>query len=364
MERLRNIIYPFRNRLEKVPKRLYRRQRVDCVFLNLPPCLILSISDFLSPVSCTLLSQTCQSLRVILEGKSNTALFSREQYLDYLACLTRDIPQKWVCQVCLTLHHMAESDTPVQPQNISCPLGWKKWSCVAHGIPSSQFDARSKRRMPEHHHVQLALKFSRLRVYPNYLRHLLQGCLSSPQLHYQTNEKITKLLDAQYLMYPKIIKDTDDNLRYLLSSRWSYRRDNPAALVTTLPSSLRVCPHLFFRLGERPWPSGRRFILNDGTRPIFHPSESDSVVRGACTSCPTDFTIRLLRERAEIRTWQDLGPECSPESIYWRVHLITDNPTTINTNQNSLPVLRHEPGSIRALWARSSLYDENSNPNN
>ncbi len=68
-------------------KRPRKQQNLNNHLLQLPVELILCIANFLNPSDLVLFSQTCYSLRAILQ---NTAKLSRTEYLSYLAGYARE----------------------------------------------------------------------------------------------------------------------------------------------------------------------------------------------------------------------------------------------------------------------------------
>lgn len=134
-----------------------KAQRPDCFILNLPPDLILSISEALTPAGRTILSQTCRPLCIILGKGPGAAKLSFDQQLEYLACHVRESPDEWLCEVCMTLHPVSEHDTPNTPEHIQCPIGWTTWRSLAYNSwYSNRFDYRHIRL--NHHHAQVSFQ--------------------------------------------------------------------------------------------------------------------------------------------------------------------------------------------------------------
>ncbi|KAF2964670.1 hypothetical protein GQX73_g8895 [Xylaria multiplex] len=83
-------------------KRPREQPNVNIPFLQLPVELLGYIATFLSPADAVLLSQTCRLIR---------------------ACLTRDLPEQWVCDYCMALHPINKRDKPTTARRpCSCPM--------------------------------------------------------------------------------------------------------------------------------------------------------------------------------------------------------------------------------------------------
>ncbi|KAI0104656.1 hypothetical protein GGR51DRAFT_560918 [Nemania sp. FL0031] len=145
---------------------------VNVPLLQLPVDLIVDIAKFLAPADKVLLSQTCSSMRDCLakHSNANAAHLSRADYFAYLAGIARGLPEKWVCDCCMALHTIDKYDKPTAKWRSSrCPV----YSTRPLWRHSRLHDTHHIRI--QHHHVQLALKYTRLqqRKYDSYLRDLL-----------------------------------------------------------------------------------------------------------------------------------------------------------------------------------------------
>lgn len=86
---------------------------LPCPILNLTPELVLEISRQLPEHSQIIFSQTCSQIRNILfKVRGSGRLLQRPQYLEYLAALARQMPGKWVCYRCNSLHDVNSLNTP------------------------------------------------------------------------------------------------------------------------------------------------------------------------------------------------------------------------------------------------------------
>ncbi|KAF7551498.1 hypothetical protein G7Z17_g4995 [Cylindrodendrum hubeiense] len=80
----------------KTRERLGKTEYIDLSY-KLPLELILMIVEYLPLQSQIVASQVCRGMREYSGHLHNkTKLLSREEYLEFLACLARDLPDKWL----------------------------------------------------------------------------------------------------------------------------------------------------------------------------------------------------------------------------------------------------------------------------
>ena len=335
------------------PKRPQRqRQHSSCHILQLPPELILNICDFLPPVSRVLVSQTCYPLREILGDSASTAHLSYEQYLKFLTTLAHNWCDLWVCEVCPALHTVSEHDTPsARNQSMSETSRWYHFQDTAYGS-RHRFDFRQL--FIDHRHVQLALKYTRMRHpdYQGYLEKLLRPYHNANFDIRFTCMDPPPVVQVDYKVQPRIATATDGTPRFLTMSRWRYvRSDQERMLTPKAMGHLFICPHQ------------SRSILIEGHKDYELSSaiETSFILRSeeicsACPFCRTDFSIRVSAdlESAELHVWQDLGPEGSPMDEEWNSQVRRHSYRTLRSCgvycRTKLATVYHEPGSIRSLF--------------
>ncbi|XXH03648.1 hypothetical protein Hte_010053 [Hypoxylon texense] len=327
--------------------------------LNLPLEVLYTIGDYLTPAQRALFSQTCRSLFIGLERHSNASHLPRVDYLEYLAGRARDLPEQWVCEECMALHPTVEADTPAAKDfTSSCPVKPAAYQrCLPVLDPTRRIDTRlmwDQIRI-EHHHIQLALKYTRLeqQKYNTYLQALLAP-------HHDKNYRPRSLygLQKHYSAYPKVVAKDGGNFGFLLFSTWKYHWDHKGVSLYRLGRQM-ICPHLelFFlsknitlhSASQHP-PSPLR-NLETAILEAFSAlsSGADSGERtGACSFCATDFSVRLTAEYIELHAWQDFGSEGSPLDPAWVSHCFPGVTTTAFRPRR--PTLYHEPGHIRSLY--------------
>ncbi|KAH7318106.1 hypothetical protein B0I35DRAFT_478643 [Stachybotrys elegans] len=160
----RILFKPNRALIQRVLQHLHiprRSKPQPCYLLDMPQDVILHILGFLGEGTHILLSQTCTALRRIIAHIPLANLY-REQRLDLLLGLSRDLPDRWVCEICVRLHATHPQDTWAEPWHTTCPAGWRQHKDLNPCGLDMSF-----------RHVQLALKYSRIGCNPSYVENLL-----------------------------------------------------------------------------------------------------------------------------------------------------------------------------------------------
>ena len=342
-----------RSRLRSKEKVCHTRQAQDpsCGLLQLPTDLVLLISQELPPFSRVLLSQICCALREVL-GHLSVVSLSRDRRLEYLATLARDLPDQWVCEVCVTLHRMNDLDIPTAPEHMTCPRGWQTWLLGAYGIPLTQSWQDAGRVRLDHRHIQLALKCIRLQkhCYHSYVQKLLVPYHNDNFAACGYPSTQPKPLMAEYSVYPRVVLGRDGNLRYLTLSVWKYYRNHQPVSLDAL-GYFNICPHLFLRPDLPPQPHHPLDTLGRAINAALR-SRNGAKQSGACPRCPTDFSVQASSDRAKLLVWQDLGSEGSPMDLAWRSHVFDIRKAARNFRSMGM-TLGHARGSVRTLYYSS-----------
>ena len=340
---------PSRLRNKEEARHTRQVQEPNCSLLQLSTDIILLISQELPPFSRVLLSQICCSLREVL-GPLSAVTLSRSQRLEYLAALARDLPDQWVCEVCVALHRMNNLDVPTAPEHMTCPRGWRVWLLGAYGIPITQSRHDAGRVRLDHRHIQLALKCIRLKqdCYRSYVQKLLAPYHNDSFAAYGFPSTQPKPLTAQYSVYPKVVLGRDGGLRYLTLSVWKYHRNHRPVSLDAM-GYFNICPHLFLRPDLPPQPHCPLDTLGRAINAALRSRNDTKQQHGACPRCPTDFSVQASPDRAKLLVWQDLGPEGSPMDLAWRSHVFDIGKAARNFRSMGL-ILDHAPGSVRKLY--------------
>ncbi|KAL7930850.1 hypothetical protein V8C35DRAFT_324058 [Trichoderma chlorosporum] len=280
--------------------------------LQLPVELLLEIFKFLPPYSRLLIYQTCRPLRTIIYQHFIT---KREEILNTLESL----PDRWVCAKCCKLHRANSWDTPSREFYLPKCGDGKYWYSEQHSESKSLANYEYS---PSHRHVELTLKYSRLKCRKKHLQRLLTPYHAASQRPGTIN--MAEGIPAQRSFYPKVI-----NGRYLLLTVWTYLGAKPTDTIS--PRSIRfieICPHLYA------W--GLDMVLYLA---FLTPSTRVST---SCLACGTDFSIQVSPEQVTcvVCVWQDLGPEGTVYDPGWEAIVRG----TIN--------ISHRPGSIQELYGQ------------
>ncbi|KAL7622012.1 hypothetical protein AAE478_007513 [Parahypoxylon ruwenzoriense] len=339
LQRARHLSTVFRSPWKWLRREQNLGHNLDHPFLRLPAELIYLVAEFLTPADLALFSQTCCWLRATFKRHSNAAHFSRTEYLSYLAGCARGLSEQWVCEECMALHPIVKLDTPASIYHMSsCPLGWDTSSCDGHLYGTIRTDARLDYRQIriEHHHVQLALKYTRLqrRKYNSYLQ-----ALTAPHHDMRFGPSAAIPLKTHYSAYPKVVAGDEGNPRFLLLSTWRYHKG--------------LCPHLELNYCTSPrLRGGPCHVLESAVEEALEAQSNGQERTGACPRCATDFSVRLTSEYLNLHVWQDFGPEGSPVDLAWKSQSFGFNSDLDGVENWRLtgPTLYHEPGSIMKLY--------------
>ncbi|KAG8426344.1 hypothetical protein J3459_008256 [Metarhizium acridum] len=266
----------------------------------------------------------------------------------------------WVCEICLALHAVNRQDTPQSPLATSC---FRK--------PGNAVIGR-KLCWPQHRHVQIALKYTRLGVQdPDRRRHLAE--LLDPVFgNHPPDPQDSWIAHVTYASRAKIV-----NRRYLLKYTWHYNATSEPieSLCRGYNAHLLICNHQYvpgylmakiFQRIEQPGEQEAARIAAQSPQPLTEPlavrrATRESLLddqRGieltdSCTLCPTDFSICVGEDCVWFSAWYDLGPEGSPFDEAWTCHRINEPWGTISRSLKA----RHVPGSIRRLYQQTAHRD-------
>lgn len=377
----------FKAALIRLRQQSQGKQNTDSAFLQLPVEIVMVILGELPKASQLVLSQTCRSLRVTHQLYSlahpERSLPTKNEKLEYLACLARALPGKWVCSVCVKLHRVSEADVPKHP--------WKATSCTRldwFGL-YKQYDHYGFRFYTVgHRHVQLALKYTRMssdaKRYRGYLQKLLAPYTNDS--FFSSNEY--KSRKNKYQTVPKIT-----NGRFLLKSVWRYADVESGSSPLARVGFLDVCNHecywrtrdyrgqnrAYFRPSEslleadpnrlyyiEVGESAHKYITSieamDWTDLIIPRGHSNpymtlkraiewasvwegEIIFGSCHSCLTDYSVELNSSKGvKVCAWKDLGPECSPVDPAWKTNVVGESSSGGERPPD------YPPGCIRKLY--------------
>lgn len=148
--------------LKRVLGRL-RAERLQRSFLfpKFPREIIFEILNLLELHDLFTLGQTCQAFRRITQRDWELYLsrLSPPQQLEFWTGLAFGMPSHWVCGPCRRLHKIDKNDLPGR--------------CYNHGCPHEIYPTLGHTHRIGERHVQLALKFTRLKNVQDYLESIM-----------------------------------------------------------------------------------------------------------------------------------------------------------------------------------------------
>lgn len=211
------------------------------------------------------------------------------------------LPDNYHCTRCNILH-------PVDPDNIPNLTNWYRRRHLCR-IPSQMYDHLHPQQYyaVSFHHVQLALKYSRMKEKHQDCRiNILENFEIRP-----VGSPIVKTFTAK----PKVV-----NARFILLMTYVlHARPLRDAAKSDHAKFIRFCPHHCFGLG-----TGRghslaailqKAVIDAAT------TQDQSTELFSCARCPTDYSVVAEDDEAVVKAWHDLGEGFSVEDPSWRSHL-------------------------------------------
>ena len=328
-----------------------RRQKKNCHIVHLPSHPLSLIVDHLPLHARLLLAGTCRFLRESLRKSLCHEPLQREDAIEYLTCLARDIPKRWVCEVCLRLHPVCHFDVPSNPDKTTCPRGgshnrlqhgWYGWS---NGFKIS------------HRHKQMALKYTRLGIESSLSRSHkkhLQSLVGAYKCCFRPSKRGSAQARAYGTFYPKIVRG-----RYLVQSCYTYCNvDMGAPISLDNLGKMIICPHQSFNFDDYDWRETRTCRLSRLIEEGFK-MPAGSRTRDSCEWCLTDFQVQCTRKETKIWAWSDLGSEGSSLELAWILQAFP------HWNRVDARPQAHKSGSIqtafyseKSFWAIHNGFDD------
>ena len=299
-------------------------------FLDLPIDILFSICDHLPLSAKILLSHTCKAMWYALRSKCSSQLkaMAREDRFNTLTELGNLLPDYSHCIKCNILH-------PVEPDDIPNLTNWyrrsRRHSCCT---PSHTYDHVRPQYLyaVSFHHVQLALKYSRMKQkHQDYRSNILQKFEIRP-----AGSPIIKSFTAK----PKVV-----NARFiLLATHVLYVGPLRDAAKMNRDNYIMFCPHHHFGLGGT---GPGNFVAALLQKAVINAADMQyqHTELFSCDRCPTDYSVVVENDEAVLKTWQDLGNGFSVEDPSWQSHLWS--------YQNGIPTglqFNYEHGSISKMY--------------
>lgn len=311
-------------------RRLQYRGKQNSLLMKLPLDILYEIIDqlHLDLSALILLSQSCSDLWYLLRFKCASAMrkASPTERLECLEVLAYHLPYHRLCSGCQALHIVDPKDVP-KTSYFTTTYCKSRNTC---GEPKSGW-AKGPMTFYYHlefRHVQLAIKYTRLRnVHQDYRARLLQRYAETENDWYDAAVTTT--------VEPVVVRG-----RFILMRTFLFRElDKPLSVEIFAQMCLRICPHLnifenIYRPGGIIEAIRRVFDLAGSQRRV--PLEVHS-----CDQCPTDYVVMLHGDQIRLQVWQDFGSGTSPTDPYWRSQIFASYDD---------PRFAYKHGSIRTLY--------------
>ncbi|CAK7217592.1 hypothetical protein SBRCBS47491_003211 [Sporothrix bragantina] len=237
---------------------------------------------------------------------------SHEGIMEHLSRHSRKCAELWACEVCEQVHEINEEDLPLA-KGMDTVYGRDHTANTAAKSASKTLTAHVSGI--SHRHIQMALKLTRLaregQPYHNdYCRKLTDAYTIDDNSSMSRTHKISLAPRSSGLpnsFTPKIVKDADGSLRFLLQTVYQIGGDNA-------PAGINVCPH----------------------KQVKNPSKlaaSSKHNSGRCKYCATRYVISAT----QIRIVEDFGTEGSPADLHWQAHL---NPKVKRQGARHVPLAK------------------------
>ncbi|KAL7955951.1 hypothetical protein V8C34DRAFT_326715 [Trichoderma compactum] len=327
--------------------------------LQVPQEIIYLIADNLALADKVYLSQTCTALRRIMfcDWRQEASKLSREDMFAFWGGIAPQSPNHWACQKCCKLH-LANSSAMEPVRYNRLPCGFK----LHRPLKLNGFCI-------DYHHVQFALKLSRLgnmeQKYQDMMMRPFQSMWKDMDATRYTAD--ARIINERFIFRQEWIVD-DREGKYL---EWN-NNEWPQTIhrwISFRDEDIAICPHLCLRGGlhysrtekkdvsatiqTQNWATTPRVITDIEDEDGFAVELPGQWVFISCLRCPTDCGIKVSEGNKEttIQSWHDLGTEGS-QSASWGVHVsagIYDDCTDQGIKAD------YTYGSIRALWLEDDV---------
>ena len=297
--------------------------------LHLPIDIIFSVCDQL-PLSANIsLSQTCEAMRYVLRSKCSSQLqaIGPEDRFNTLSELGNLLPDNYHCIRCNTLHHVEPEDIP----DLTNWYGRRRHSCRAPGQLFDHVRPQDSNAVT-FHHVQLALKYSRMKEkHQDCRRNILQNFETRP-----VGSSIIKTFAAK----PKIV-----NARFILLATYVlYTGPLRDAAKRDYDKYIMFCPHHRFGFGTGPEFSFAAMLQKAVINAAIIQNQHTELF--SCDRCPTDYSVVVKDDEAVVKAWH-LGKGFSVEDPSWQSHLFSNQNGKFEGSQ-----FNYEHGSIFKMYER------------
>ncbi|KAH6610840.1 hypothetical protein Trco_000860 [Trichoderma cornu-damae] len=246
------------------------------------------------------------------------------QRLEFLTGIAYVEPHSWACVHCHKLHAVDVLDHPSVQRYLPCLVKSRRGPLGKYYL--------------EHHHIQLALKLSRMGVNRPYLKKLLASSsttLRENRSTVYTHTARPKIAGERFLLFEKISIGNDHGTLSRRDMQEGFimlcpHQALPRSYLPTLQSIVReLCPST---------------ALDDAARLAL--ASPGREVQGHCRWCPTDFSVLFPSSRRELifNVWHDFGTYGSGLNPYWSSQVWSDQ------YRRQPPIFNRPLGQSRNLY--------------
>ncbi|KAJ3946485.1 hypothetical protein N0V92_013354 [Colletotrichum tropicale] len=336
----------------------------DSLFAKLPLEILFQIFGNLRPHGRFVLSQTCRDLRYLTHGdwKATYAKFPREMQVGFLADLTYNQPNRWLCTICMKRHGVRDFRNIEQKfyRELPCLRNQRKGHMTHAGIQLATKAVRLQHLLASELRPEALLK-------PWYLPQIR----SSSYMYEPLLKAVPKVVDGRFLLFVEFNFVWDKRqeapaLRDLLECHYPFC----AHLGTDARhASRRVTKSLFGSSADNQY--FEQLVANDTllrhveivNGRVSHrveirlPASPGADLMGTigkafekpgqecndqCDICLTDYSIRAEAGRLICRAWIDYGTGDSPTDDEWQVQF------------GSELIIPHKAGSVRQRYEKQT----------
>jgi hypothetical protein len=269
-----------------------------CSLLQLPAELLILVIDSLDPSSRILAGFTCKTLHAALFSSTVEDLRKLPtcQYDQHVLAILEGLAlhNRYVC-VCHRLHCVDAHDLPGIRKDVRFNGCW----------PASAKIGNFSKYCLHQRHVQLALRYSRTKIYQAELMKLLRP------FHVSGNS-VYNPMSWEFRAQPVI---ADGN--YIMYTREAFHPLYNSEITMGQCQFLEICPHIV----TAPRWAGDTSHLQLRLKLEQIMDKRGTRTSGWCYDCATDFSLMSTKAGLEVEVWYDFGSDASPSSRHWTSHV-------------------------------------------
>lgn len=314
------------------------------VFKRLPPEIILSIADFLSPQATLSFSLCCRPIHSRIQKHYLVAVETSKRVLglrlNFLQYLERDLPFHIICYYCKKLHSMNEAHKYKVTRNTFFSRDWTENYPLCSQMERTSYVYRYIHPKFTFVIFRMVMKCHQQGFIPPNIQALMSfpTTISSYDHYTQECSVSTRIIGNSMLVrQQKIFKI------------------QPMDQCPVAPDKgATICPHVVLSWNQYINGSRRDFQVEYPRRNAFQ--GKDRIVQ--CKYCPTEFQIDFMLSNDHVTIlmfvtkWMDLGPGCSLLDREWASRNIDTFCLEILTK-----VVEFKPGSICGRFEGKEYYE-------